>query len=131
MTPEQLETNVRLHLDTLVPSPASTILVAEARDEAIVGYCNVHWLHSLFMPGPEGYVSELFVLPECRGRGIGSALLGRIVTEAEERGAYRLTLLNGKHRESYTLGFYTKQGWEERERMANFVFWVGRHGSMT
>ena len=126
MTLEELETSVRAHLEVLTATADCATLVAEALDGSIVGYCGVHWLHELFMPGPEGYLSELFLLPEARGKGLGTALLDRIVAEAEERGAYRLMLLNGKHRESYERGFYTKQSWEEREGMANFVYWVGQ-----
>jgi GNAT superfamily N-acetyltransferase len=39
-----------------------------------------------------GYVSNVFVRPECRRRGIASALLGEIVALAERRGYARLVL---------------------------------------
>jgi GNAT superfamily N-acetyltransferase len=124
MTPEALEAQVRAQLGALCRTSLSTTLVAESANGALLGYCNVHWLAALFLPGPEGYLSELFLLPVARGQGIGRAFLHRVVAEAEVRGAYRLTLLNGKHRESYDRGFYTKNGWEERDLMANFVYWV-------
>jgi len=82
----------------------------------------VHWLSYLFLPGPEGYVSELFLRPSARGQGLGASLLETVKAEAQERGAYRLSLLNNKSRESYERGFYTKQGWEERPLMANFIY---------
>jgi GNAT superfamily N-acetyltransferase len=125
-TPEALGDKVAAQLASLCGSSLSTVLVAEGGDGVVVGYCNVHWLHDLFLPVPEGYLSELFLLPVARVLGIGSLLLARVVAEAEARGAHRLTLLNGKHRESYERGFYIKKGWEERERMANFVYWVRR-----
>lgn len=126
MTLEALEASVQAHLEVSTATADCTTLVAEVPDGTIVGYCAVHWLHELFMPGPEGYLSELFLRPEARGNGLGTTLLDRVVAEAEERGAYRLMLLNGRHRESYERGFYAKQGWEEREGMANFAYRVGK-----
>jgi hypothetical protein len=42
--------------------------------------------------------------------------------EAQERGCSRLMLINLRKRESYQRRFYQKQGWEEREEAANFVY---------
>jgi hypothetical protein len=42
--------------------------------------------------------------------------------EAKKRRCSRLSLLNLRNRESYQRGFYKKQGWTEREHVANFVF---------
>ncbi len=39
-----------------------------------------------------GYISNMFVRPEARNRGVGSALLGRMIEVAEERGYVRLVL---------------------------------------
>ena len=124
LTLDELEAKVRRQLAVLGGSPHSTILVAATGDRSIVGYCNVHWLTDLFLPAPEGYMSELFLLPESRDQGIGRVLLDRVVAEAEERGAHRLMLITGRHRESYERGFYAKTGWEERPLMANFVYWI-------
>lgn len=106
-----------------VASPATTLLVAED-DEGLIGYANVHWVHDLFMPGPEGYLSELFVVEVHSGRGIGSELLALVEAEARERGAFRLSLLNAKRRASYERGFYQRHGWEERPEIASFVRWL-------
>ncbi|HUW86837.1 MAG TPA: GNAT family N-acetyltransferase [Candidatus Paceibacterota bacterium] len=119
-----VELLVREHLHLLVESPMSTTLVAITKEGDVLGYSNVHWLTNLFMSGPEGYVSELFLQSDARGQGLGRAFLDHLVGEAKTRGAIRLSLLNGKHRESYERGFYTKNGWEERPQMANFVYWV-------
>lgn len=126
MSRDELVASIRRQLGVLEGSTTTTTLVVETADGSLVGYCNVHWLTELFMPGPEGYVSELFLIPESRGRGIGTALLERILIEATERGVYRLMLLNRKDRESYERGFYLKYGWEERPGMANFVYFVGK-----
>jgi ribosomal protein S18 acetylase RimI-like enzyme len=98
-----------------------SVYVAQDPNGEILGYCAVHWLPYLLFSGPEGYVSELFIRKEARGRGIGRRLLEAVKEEAEERGCSRLMLLNLRHRESYQRGFYKKQGWEERTEAANFI----------
>lgn len=111
------------HVPVAVASPDTTLLVVEDAS-GLIGYANVHWVHDLFMPGPEGYLSELFVLESHSGRGIGSEVLSRIETEARERGAFRLSLLNAKRRASYERRFYEQHGWVERPEVANFVRWL-------
>ncbi|MGH7853022.1 MAG: hypothetical protein ACREP3_06250 [Candidatus Binatia bacterium] len=44
-----------------------SVFVAEERAGEITAYGSVHWLPYLFMSGPEGYVSELFVSASARG----------------------------------------------------------------
>ena len=114
---------VAAHLPAVIASPDTTLLVVE-HDGALIGYANVHWVHDLFMPGPEGYLSELFILDSHTGRGIGSEVLDLIEAEARERGAFRLSLLNAKRRASYERRFYEQHGWVERPEIANFVRWV-------
>jgi GNAT superfamily N-acetyltransferase len=98
-----------------------SVYVAETAQGELAGYLSVHWLPYLFLPGPEGYISELFVRPEARGQGIGSRLLEAAREEAEARGCTRLSLLNMRNRESYLRGFYGQHGWEERPDAANFI----------
>lgn len=111
------------HVPVAVASPDTTLLVVED-DSGLIGYANVHWVHDLFMPGPEGYLSELFILESHSGCGIGSEVLGLIEAEARERGAFRLSLLNAKRRASYERRFYERHGWVERPEIANFVRWL-------
>lgn len=109
------------HLHSCLADNSHSVYVAEA-DGKIIGYAAVHWLPYLFLPAPEGFVSELFVDQAHRGEGIGSLLLAAIQTEAKARGCIRLMLLNGRERESYQRQFYQKQGWIERENIANFIY---------
>ncbi|NJL21787.1 MAG: GNAT family N-acetyltransferase [Leptolyngbyaceae cyanobacterium SM1_3_5] len=98
-----------------------SVYVAEQEGEAI-GYAAVHWLPSLFLAAPEGYISELFVHESARGQGIGTRLLETVKAEAQRRNCSRLTLVNHRDRESYQRKFYEKQGWRERQNVANFVY---------
>ena len=101
-----------------------SIHVATSEAGDLVGYVAVHWLPYLILRGPEGFVSELFIAPAARGRGIGSRLLATAVAEARARGCSRLGLLNNRRRESYERGFYAQHGWQERGDMANFVLYL-------
>jgi GNAT superfamily N-acetyltransferase len=113
---------VRAHVEQCCAHESHSIFVATSSDGKIVGYGSVHWLPYLFLQGPEGYVSELFVRESARGQGIGRELLKTIETEAKARGCVRLSLINLRNRESYMRQFYVKAGWEERPEAANFIY---------
>src|SRR5262245_16931073 len=119
---EVVRQQVRLHIEQCLADNSHSIFVAETRDGKIVGYGSVHWLPYLFLKGPEGYVSELFVRESARGQGVGRELLRNIETEARARRCTRLSLINLRTRESYARQFYVKTGWEERAGAANFIY---------
>lgn len=118
------ETRVKKHLRLCMADDSHAVLVAEDAKNAVLGYVAVHWLPYLMLPGPEGYVSELFVAEAARGMGVGTRLLEAVKEIADSRGCSRLMLVNRKTRESYKRGFYRKLGWEEREEFANFVLYL-------
>jgi GNAT superfamily N-acetyltransferase len=98
--------------------------VAEQAGGRIAGYVAIYWLPYLFMAGPEGFVSELFVHEVARDQGVGSRLLAAVIEEARTRGCTRLQLINFRTRESYQRGFYTRAGWEERPEAASFTYYL-------
>ncbi len=120
-TLEEVQSQVARELRLCLAGGSHSVYLATGPGGEIAGYANVHWLPYLFLPGPEGYVSELFVAEAARGQGIGSALLDAVQDEARRRGCARLSLLNMRGRESYARGFYAKAGWTERDDAANFV----------
>jgi GNAT superfamily N-acetyltransferase len=113
---------VQEQMKLLLASTSHSLYIAQDTESHIVGYTSVHWLPYLFLPGPEGYVSELFVAEAARGQGVGTRLLQVVKVEAKGRGCARLSLLNMRDRESYQRGFYRQDGWEERTDAANFIF---------
>lgn len=117
----ELEDHVRAELRLCLSDDSHSVCLAESAGGELLGYVNVHWLPYLFLPGPEGYVSELFVAEAARGQGIGARLLEFVKEEAGRRGASRLSLINLRDRESYRREFYSKNGWGEREDAANFI----------
>ena len=120
--PEQTAARVGRHLALCLADDSHSIYVAETPAAGMAGYIAVHWQPSLFLPGPEGYISELFVETASRGQGLGRQLLEVVTEEALARGCCRLLLLNRRNRESYARGFYKKRGWVERPEAVNFVF---------
>jgi GNAT superfamily N-acetyltransferase len=119
-----LETETRV-LERLMLCQADlshTVYIAEGDDGQVMGYANVHWLPYFYLKGLEGFISELFILEEHRGKGIGTLLLESIKQEAMDRGCSRLKLINMHKKESYHREFYKKLGWEERDGDFSFEY---------
>jgi GNAT superfamily N-acetyltransferase len=76
-------------LDALVNDVDATPFLATESGEA-VGIGVVQFRHRLNFPTFEGWLSELYVRPESRGRGIGRVLLHGLVAEWRLRGSHRL-----------------------------------------
>lgn len=55
---------------------------------------------------PDGHIGRMAVLAEWRGRGVGGALLERLVAEARTRGLREVVLSAQTH----ALGFYLRHG---------------------
>lgn len=119
---EASRARVEARLMQCLADSSHSVFVAEWPAGEIAGYGSVHWLPYLFMSGPEGSVSELFVRESARGRGVGGKLLKIIEAEARARGCQRLSLINLRNRESYQRRFYIKAGWTERAEAANFIY---------
>lgn len=90
------------------PRPYCEVLIAEDAGVA-VGYALFFPVYSTFLARPGIYLEDLFVLPECRGRGHGKALLTSLAKLAVERGCGRLewSVLNWNEP---SIGFYKALG---------------------
>jgi GNAT superfamily N-acetyltransferase len=64
----------------------SGMWVAEEAEEGVVGFVG------LVLDGRAGAVEPIVVTTSMRGRGIGRAMLARVVEEARRRGLHRLTV---------------------------------------
>ena len=107
-------------VDECLNTAGHEIWVAEA-DGQILGYAAVHWIPFPMLYGTEGYLSDLLVHQDARGKGVGQLLLAQVEARAEEVGCVRLMLNNARTAESFARGFYPKQGYRERAEFANFV----------
>ncbi len=119
---------VQKHLERSVSSTEHTLFVAEDNNK-IIGYINVHWHPMMLHADGEGYISELFIHPEFRSRGLGTALTSKIIEEGRARGCARLCLLNMRNKPSYERSYYTKQGWVERPSAVNFIYDLKKENS--
>jgi GNAT superfamily N-acetyltransferase len=79
----------RLHEHLFGPRPVAEVLLAEEAGTA-VGYALFFPTFSTFRCMPSLYLEDLFVVPECRGRGHGKALLAAVARAAVGRGCARL-----------------------------------------
>ena len=120
-TPGETLAHLSRNLDLALADASHSVYLVEDGAGTLAGYISVHWLPYLILAGPEGFISELFIGADARGKGIGTRLLAEVVAEARARGCSRLQLLNFRDRESYQRGFYSRLGWEERPDAANFV----------
>ncbi len=121
-TPAEAIRHIEALLAECLADESHSVYVAVDETARVQGYVSAHWLPYLFMAGPEGFVSELFVREAARGQGLGTALLNTIQEQARQRGCQRLSLLNRKDSDAYQRSFYAKHGWEERPGMSNFIF---------
>lgn len=56
------------------------------------GFAQLRFRGSLYSPGPDACLEELWVRPAARGRGLGRALLEAVMKLARERGADQIDL---------------------------------------
>ncbi|HVE48949.1 MAG TPA: GNAT family N-acetyltransferase [Casimicrobiaceae bacterium] len=66
------------------PDPAAEVLIAEV-DGISVGFALFFHTFSTFLARRGLWLEDLFVVPEARGRGVGTALLTRLARIAVER----------------------------------------------
>src|SRR5262245_2483388 len=89
LTHEVTGTADRLREHLFGPRPCAEVILADV-DARSVGFALFFHTYSTFLTAPGLYLEDLFVEPNHRGRGIGTALLRRVAAVALERGCGRL-----------------------------------------
>jgi len=117
-------TTLHERLELLIGEDNTLLLVAEIGGR-VVGYIHGEMVTYLLFAGREMLVSEVFVVEEARGQGVGSALMGAIEAEAIQRRCFRISVLNSRERESYRRGFYPGRGYEEGRALQSPTFFFG------
>ena len=87
----------------------------------IAGYINMHICPFPMIGGTELYISDLLIMNDFRGKGIGKALLLKAEEIAGTYKCVRIMLNNAKYAQSYIRSFYKKSGFFERDDFANFI----------
>ena len=75
--------------DQFGQGPAAEVLLAYLPGQQgaeCAGYAVFYRTYSTFLAEPGIYLEDLYVKPDARGKGLGSALLGRVARIAMERG---------------------------------------------
>ena len=90
------------------PRRSAEVLIAEADGNA-VGFALFFHNYSTFLARPGIYLEDLYVRPECRGRGYGRQLLSHLATiaVARECGRFEWAVLNWNES---AIGFYRAMG---------------------
>ncbi len=83
---------LRAALAVLRAEPAHGFVLSATCDSVTVGVAYAARILSLEHGGWSGWLEEIYVLPEWRGRGVGSRLLAAIINGATERGWAALEL---------------------------------------
>lgn len=112
-------TTLRQRLSGLIDEDQALLFVAEL-NERVVGYIHGQIVTYLLFAGREMLITELFVCEEARGLGVGKALMALIEAEAIRAKCFRISVTNGRERESYRRGFYPGLGYEEKTLTALF-----------
>jgi GNAT superfamily N-acetyltransferase len=86
---EMVATKEDLALTLFGDKPAAEVRIARI-DGTPVGFALFFTSYSTFLGKPGIHLEDLFVLPECRGKGVGKALLSHLAELVIERGYGRL-----------------------------------------
>lgn len=111
---------LRQRLESLIEGDNALLLVAE-RDDDVIGYIHGEIVTYLLFAGREMLITEVFVMEHARSQGVGKALVAAIEAEAVKHKCFRISVMNGRERESYKRGFYPSMGYQERAQTANFT----------
>jgi GNAT superfamily N-acetyltransferase len=117
----------RFNREFEVPTPGSPVLAARlatllaaevvfallAGDPA-VGVALVTLRPNVWFDGPVALLDELYVVPECRGQGIGTGLLKAVEHECMNRGG-ELLEINVDGEDTDARRFYERNGYTDRE----------------
>ena len=85
------DAELRDHLPRALDDPGIEFCCAWLAEEP-VGYAQTRFVTSIWAPGVEAHLEDLFVLPSARGKAVGRGLLRHALARARERGARRFSL---------------------------------------
>ena len=106
-----LETTVDQVRARLVKSRGTEHPIVAELDGQVAGFASLKLTHCLGEDGPYAEVSELFVAPLLRERGVGAALLSDLEQRARAAGASGWNVIVDAENAA-AMGLYRKQGFE-------------------
>lgn len=106
--PVPSDAELRVHLPHALADAGLEFAWAR-RDGAAIGYTQTRLLPSIWSPGLEAHLEDLYVIPSARRRSVGRALLRHALARAESRGARRFGL-NTNERNDAAQRLYRSEG---------------------
>ena len=106
-------------LDAILARSGNEFFVAQiGKDEGIAGYVWFGVSQRLFSGTEIGWIYDIQVLPEHRGKGVGEALLRHALKVSKERGFAQTGLMvNAKNKAAWSL--YEKLGFQTEYQIMN------------
>ena len=106
-------------LDAILTRPGNEFYVAQVgTDEGIAGYVWFGVSQRPFSGAEIGWIYDIMVVPEHRGKGIGEALMKHALKVSKERGFTQTGLMvNAKNKAAWSL--YEKLGFQNEYRIMN------------
>lgn len=89
------------------------------------GFAQLSFRPSVWAAQPVGYLEELYVVPDRRGKGVGRALMNAVLERARERGAAGIEVVTGED-DTAARGLYESVGFAnqvEGEENARALFY--------
>jgi ribosomal protein S18 acetylase RimI-like enzyme len=80
-------------VEKLVVSPQLGLVGLVVEGDTVRGYFVVTWGYDLEWYGRDAFLTELYLLPEARGRGLGREVMAQVEALASQRGARALHLV--------------------------------------
>lgn len=90
------------------------VLVILAEDPEPVGFAYLTLRPTPYYDGPLAQLEELYVAPELRGKGIGSAMMARVEEELRARGCGEINI-NVDEPDTGARRFYERHGFSNHE----------------
>jgi len=97
------------------------IKITIKEDDQIIGRASIYLIFNNFHKRPYGFIEDVFINDEFRGKGIGTKLIEELKKEAEKNNCYKLIL----DLENENLGaqrLYTRLGFVEIGKKMRFNF---------
>ena len=101
--------------NAVLEHPTMSLLVAEDENGDVIGLASISRRPQLRLTANLVTIDELVVADRARGRGVGKKILKTVEVMARKLGAGRLELETNRARESYSRGFYIKNGFKEAD----------------
>ena len=102
---------IEAYVATYLGSTSNTILLAEAQD-GILGLLSYSLRPNLYHSGDICLIEELIVAEKARGRGIGTSLLGELLSRMTLKDIREISVSTGPDNHK-AIEFYRKHGFKE------------------